>query len=163
MFIISDRNIITLAICRNGYKGALKVGLYDFNLLSLNTKTDKLVNTYETNITDEATLTRESKSNKSDMNIINPVIIIATNGISFLFVFVKNSGNKPSLAKAKGYLDEASIPAFAVVINAKEDARVIKIYPGLPKIIEATSDTGVSEDTKLASSNTPVKTTSTNT
>ena len=96
--------------------------------------------------TTEATFTRICRF-KSRATIINaPVTRIEICGVlNLTLIFARKSGNRPSWLKARGYLEAAIIPAFAVEMNAKIAAMLKAVLPNAPMKTPAPSEMGVSE------------------
>ena len=96
----------------------------------------------------DATLTSFSISKRKITEIIkNDVIRIDRMGVPvFGFTRWKNPGRRLSSAIARGVLEAAIIPAFAVVINAVTAAMDSNRYPINPVDFAAPSEIGMSDE-----------------
>ena len=107
----------------------------------------------------EAAFMRMSSGRNKAITINIPVTKIEICGVlNLTFILLKNSGNRPSLPKANGYLDADIIPALAVETNARIAAILNRILPHTPMNTAAPSEIGVKEWSSSDAPSTPVVT-----
>ena len=112
----------------------------------------------------EAILTSPSRSKNKIINIMKPEVKnIDMNGMPRLEIFEKKPGISRSLLIARGYLEEESKPAFAVVINASAAATPKTTSPISPIKTFAPKDMGIKECVSVSCSNKPTVTKTTET
>jgi len=107
----------------------------------------------------DAALTRISSFKNKAITMNKPVIRMDACGVlNLALILSRNSGKRPSLLKAMGYLEAAMIPEFAVETNARIAAMLKAIFPKGPMKEAAPSEIGVRELSSCAAPSTPVVT-----